>query len=1487
MKKFLLLTAASLALTLGSMPALAKERPAPPKNLENLPNKVALAKWPKAKAHKANNQEISVNKVNPLAQKFAKAEGATKSQAFKCALIYSYAWDDDYPLYGAYTFDASDVNTMTRKYLNTEYPANAGGYFTDEGKFVYTSYVMDDWGWDYEVKTYVIDTTTWSVEKTIDQGSLYAMATDLAYDPIEKVAFGAFYSGDDDTTVWGYMDPANEYAVTQIATIDGSLVAVAANAQGEVYGFTSGGYLVKIDKYSGTLTTIGYTTVAPADLQSAAFSEDGTLYWAAMTSGGGSGLFTVDTATGAVSLVGQFDDDQEVVALYAEPTAADAGAPAEPTNLALKFVEDALTGTVSFDVPELNNLGETMTGDVTYIISVDSDDALTGTTAVGQTANVSVTVPSAGIHSISVRLKNDNGESRRVSASQWIGIDRPVAVSDLVMTKTDALTAHISWTAPTKGALDGYFDPERITYTVTRMPEGTVVASKLKATSFDDVMTNTDKVYVTYKVTPYADDVEGAAAVSNGAIFGESLNVPVQFTFETEADYNIFTVIDNNETLNLDSGMWEYSPSGQCAGYVSGTKDGDDWLITPEIKLYADRQYSFSYQTLCYSQSWPDEYELYMGTDATIEAMTTQLVEPTTIYWEDYRTTTLTITVPADGTYNFGFHALSEAGGAFFLVDNIELSESYKLKAPQKVDNLQAVAGDLGAMNATVSFNAPTKAVDGTDLTAISKITVERYGDVIKTFEAPELGAQLSFFDDSEDLEQGNVTYKVVASNESGDGVEAEVTVWVGFDLPCAPAKISSKIVDNNPVITWEAPQARGQNGGYVDFSNMTYIVYRVNDQEILESSYTAFSYTDEEVTITDEGDQSIWQYGVFARNSQGIGDAAAAYVIDGESYDMPFTESFAKGTTNQLWLSSGTLDDYWKIADDWSADPQDSDKGLLLLTPATPGSVSKFLSGKINMEGSKNPTMSFYLCAMTYTDNEFAETDPADDYLEVVAAGSDYEFKTLKTIYPNDLEKGNYLKQTVDLADFANDEYAMVGFIMHNVAAQSPIALDNIRVASNFDVNLKLDDFTVPATVNVTEALTATVKVTNDAATDANNFTVKVKRGDEVVATTTETEALAAGESRSYSMDITATPAWEETETLVAEVAIDGDEYAADNTKEAEVAVWRPDMPVVADLAFDLIEPDCEDGVSSVTFTWSAPEISTFAKVEESFESYEHGSLRNVGDWTLTDEDQCYGVDDITAGGEYIDIPHPFARQSFMVFNPEEAGIDLNAAPEWASHSGNQMMVNFRNWDAENDDWMISPKLSGNAQTVTFWARSPKANKDRIIFYTSKTDTEVSSFSRHEDGRISLTTEWTQYSFEVEEGTLYFAIRNNQDACECVMVDDVAFEAGAAMAVVPEVQGYNLYCNDAKVNADLLTQTAYSAVVADLETGTYYVTVVYNVGESDASNTVYVDLSGIENVSVDALNNNAPTYDVYGRRVTNLLPGQIYLQPGKKFVNR
>jgi hypothetical protein len=231
------------------------------------------------------------------------------------------------------------------------------------------------------------------------------------------------------------------------------------------------------------------------------------------------------------------------------------------------------------------------------------------------------------------------------------------------------------------------------------------------------------------------------------------------------------------------------------------------------------------------------------------------------------------------------------------------------------------------------------------------------------------------------------------------------------------------------------------------------------------------------------------------------------------------------------------------------------------------------------------------------------------------------------------------------------------------------------------------------------------------------------------------------------------------------------------------------------------------------------------------------------------------------------------------MVFNPTKSDIDIEENPEWAPHSGNNMIVSFRNYEKDNDDWLISPKLSGEAQTISFYARAPKANSDKLIVYASTSDTETGSFTRLEEGRITLTTEWVKYTFELEAGTQYFAFRNSSTSGTAVMIDDIEYEAGASWAVEPVVESYNLYKDGV-----LVSNTTDNNITVDRVPGSYYVTVVYNVGESEASNIVEISTVGIEDIKADAINND-PIYDLYGRRVYNLQPGNIYISKGKKFI--
>ena len=1466
----------SLLIALPGTASALQKQPKPRISLADYTKKANLSNWPKSKKG-AKAGSIGGKRTAPV------FKAVNSNQDFMGALLYSEAWSYYYEPYGVCKFAATSPMTVSQLFENEDQPQSGGGFFTDKYYYM-TTYSEDYFSGAMTVNTYVYSTSTWDMVYDVAQPTS-ALATDMSFDAIDNVAYGCFY--DNGNVAWGYMDPST-CEVTHIAPLAGELVAVAVNAKGEAYAITSGGYLVQVNKKTGELTTIGYTGLSPAYLQSASFDDEGILYWAAVFSYDDSALYTVDLETGAVSLVAYFPNNEEIVSLYAMQAIPADGAPAMAQNLSATFVEDQLTGTVNFTVPTTTYNGDALTGDVEYVVTVNGEDLATGTAQAGQQVNANVTVSNAGYSYFVVTLSNAEGKSEHATLRQWVGIDQPNPVSDVVMSKTGESEATITWNAPTAGVHGGFFSADRISYTITRIPDGKVVATGLQATTFVDNVDIEGQALIRYQVTAVADDVEGDAVTSNGIVFGDAYQVPVHFPFDTEEEFNIFTIIDNNETPALDSGCWLYSPSGQVAGYNTGTKDGDDWLITPSIFLKADRQYTFQYDVCCYSDYWPDEYSVYMGNAATVEGMTTQLLPTTTIYWDEMRTMTFTVTVPEDGNYYFGFYATSEAGGAFFLIDDIMVTEGLVLKAPAGVDNLTVTAGENGATNATVAFNAPVNDVAGDAVESISAINIMRDGEVVKTFENPQPGEALTFTEDG--LQTGMATYEVVCINAYGNGPVVTSQAWVGIDYPSAPLNVKVSLnADGHPVITWDNPEGAGVYGGYVDNSSVTFAVYQTSNGRWVAMDVDGNSYVDTGITMQDAGDQTMLEYAVFAESPTGLGYPATAFMILGDNYPLPFEESFADSTPSYFWGFWGTNDERWVIGDDWSYYSQDDDDGLLAYLPSVPGSQVMVFSGKISMEGAVNPVLSFYLNKLSYEDNGFAETDPKDDELYVQVAADGFDLQTIKTIRMEDITRSGYIKYEVPLSDYVNNEFIIISFKENAVSDRTPIMLDNIKVESRLSDNLAITNVTAPQTATVNDEISINTTVKNTGAND-EVYSLELYRGDELEQTV-DNLSLASGSTATVNFTVTALPEWGDSETFTVKIVCDADQDATDDESQPfTIEIIHPYLPAPTGLDYTT------DG-DEVTFTWDAPEGLDGGNetVTDDFESYKNGDLI-YGDWICQDKAWFgdYGVLDIELDGYEIYIPHNTSEQAFMVYNPAACFIDLDDHPEWQPHSGNKMIVSFADYandfGYENDDWLISPELSGDEQTISFYARTASVNKrnDYIQVRYSTTGTATSNFTLLPDGEIRLENGWTRYEYTLPAGTRYFAIRNNSEEGFAVLIDDITYTvAGDAPDVT--LQGYNIYCDGQLLNDEPVSETTF--VIDGAAPGNYWVTAVYDAGESEPSNVIIINEilpTAIDEVTVG---NDASNiyYDLQGRRVYTLQSGQIYICNGKKilYMNR
>ena len=182
--------------------------------------------------------------------------------------------------------------------------------------------------------------------------------------------------------------------------------------------------------------------------------------------------------------------------------------------------------------------------------------------------------------------------------------------------------------------------------------------------------------------------------------------------------------------------------------------------------------------------------------------------------------------------------------------------------------------------------------------------------------------------------------------------------------------------------------------------------------------------------------------------------------------------------------------------------------------------------------------------------------------------------------------------------------------------------------------------------------------------------------------------------------------------------------------------------------------------------------------------------------------------------------------------------------------------LVSFQDADGVNDDWLISPELNGEAQTLKFWVRTPIPNSGMETFevYYSTTDKELSSFVKIEGIKEEAFINWEEVAAYLPEGTRYFAIRHTSVEKWLLAVDDISFIAKGATEEPLKVNGYNIYRDGIMI--DTAKPGVLEYIDANVETGksySYNVSALWQRGESALSNTVTTIAS-----TLDALNVNA-----------------------------
>lgn len=959
----------------------------------------------------------------------------------------------------------------------------------------------------------VVDTETWSfvnvAEYHDDQTNV---AFDMTYDPvgdnIYAVQWGPYETNHCD---FARVDKLSGEA-TVIAKLP-SMAVLASDNFGMLYAVGTDGVTYYIDKTDGTLTALGASGVMPKYIQSATVDpETNIIYWAAMSEARGGELYRLNTCTGRAELVAQFPGDEEVTGLFIEAARGGLNAPAALRDVTMNY--SAGQSHITATVPATAYDGSQLTSSVSVELYIDSQ--LKGTKQVSPGESVQFdTAVADGNHTVVLRPRNTAGEGPKTIRSQYCGMDVPEAPAQATLT-LEGTQATLSWTASTQGLNGGTIDPAQVRYTVTRYPQGEIVAENLAATTFAETLPQGTATYY-YTVTARNDLGEGGTVTSNSVFMGNAFTVPYFQPFDTEESLAGFTIINNEE----GRGWFWWNNTAQkfqaMASRFNRDTASDNWLILPAIEMHAGSEYRLQFTARVFDTDSPEKFEVTIGNGATVADQTRRLMSAATIKNEQAKSYDVKFKSDGDGTRNIAFHCLSPITAYYLIIDDIRLTETSSAEGPAAVTDLTAQADPQGELKATLNFTLPRTTMSGATLSSISRVEVYRNDDnsptaTITTDLTP--GANCTWTDTQ--AVQGENTYRVSAFTGNNKGQEASVSVFVGYQTPSPVTNAKAVDVDGDNVrISWTAP-TKGVNGADLPTDQITYKVL-ANTGDVIAEGITDTSCTDSRFAGFKGQYFVYYQIHACWGNTQSEG-TLTDFIVMGPDLDVPFNESFTEaGLDHSPWTLStlaGGVTGCWTLADmvaNPSATPQDGDGGMAYFKAnSLPAGVeARLTSPKVDLFSADHPHLTFWV---------YIPGGNCREELTVEITHNDNVFTPLSTI---DLTgEAGWKCFDIEIPRLHCTESSMVAFRAKSSGYGRNICLDNIAIANSgetpYNTDLEAVNITIPTDWMPGQEGELTVQVYNNGRTTVDNYTVTLYCDGSTVHSTQGT-SIAPGETMNY----------------------------------------------------------------------------------------------------------------------------------------------------------------------------------------------------------------------------------------------------------------------------------------------------------------------------------------------------------------------------------
>ena len=535
-----------------------------------------------AQTHKVPAEVIARRLANKKAKQQNPTVAAKKAKATGVQL-YGYVLQSDERDPGLYKFTSNNAASISLVSDNV-HCYNAATYV--QGTYLSSWFEENDTQVKFPIHFYEYDTDTWQmkIDKPSPELAYSAISMDLTFDPETQQVYGLF--SDDDysgqyktlgklvTTYWGENDYTSNSET--IGELPESMVAITCNRNGDLYTIGRSGTLYAVNKYSGAAEVVGETGYKPFKLFQSATCDysTGKIYWAMLDQyDWATRIIEIDPATGKGTEVCNFIDNyayDQITGLYIKQDLTLKTVPQTVSNLSVDLT-GLTSGTVKFTMPTKDVKDGALSGALTYTVRLNGVVAKTGTEPAGAAVTTDFTTKISGMTNVSVTAEiAANGTtpaavSAPVSQSVRLGYDQPKKPTAL-KASAKGQNVTLTWKAPTAGVNGGFFDADKLTYTVVRVNSSdatdvTTLAEGLTENTYTDKIASPDLTTYYYKVAANNGDMQSEFAESANVTIGVSVKLPYENSIHSEELFDQLTVIDANN----DKSTWTFDSDYEAA----------------------------------------------------------------------------------------------------------------------------------------------------------------------------------------------------------------------------------------------------------------------------------------------------------------------------------------------------------------------------------------------------------------------------------------------------------------------------------------------------------------------------------------------------------------------------------------------------------------------------------------------------------------------------------------------------------------------------------------------------------------------------------------------------------------------------------------------------------------------------------------------------------------------------------------------------------